>query len=454
MSFKYNESTMKRLLFFTFFLFVVSIVSFAYNKSEQITLAQTTDCDSYPHNWHQVQNNPQHTGFSNEILGSNVNTASWVHAFQPEKIYPQVQAIIYCGNVYVGTEMGNIYAFDAVTGEQRWKYTVGSPILSSVAASDNNIYFGSLDGNVYALKVDTTNPNGELVWKSDLPLKQRYGFSASPVIADGKVMLGREDGMFYAFDLQEDPAAPGVGKVLWSYPVNAAIYQTAAYNNGKVYFGAMDMHVYALNTNNGSSSWKSEELPGMAFKDYWPVITKGYVFIRSMNTGTNFFALSESNGQQTLTLPQSSGNTMNGTTTPPSIDRNGALVIPQTIPRPTGAACGSSNSGWGTYDIDTQQISSLLIDDRDICAGNGNNDETFNVSSAQNVILALHTMEQGASYTGVYNQDTRQWTIVLPKHTNAQMRPSTLGGGGNPPSISNGFYYHISAHNLIARDTN
>jgi hypothetical protein len=42
----------------------------------------------------------------------------------------------------------------------------------------------------------------------------------------------------------------------------------------------MDMRVYALDSRSGRIGWKSEPLPGAAFKDYWPVVYKDYVLVR------------------------------------------------------------------------------------------------------------------------------------------------------------------------------
>ena len=64
--------------------------------------AQTSTCDSYLHNWPQVGHDPQHTGYSPQPLGQNINNVAWVHPFQPDKVYPQVQPIIYCNKVFVG----------------------------------------------------------------------------------------------------------------------------------------------------------------------------------------------------------------------------------------------------------------------------------------------------------------------------------------------------------------
>ena len=93
--------------------------------------------------WPQVQGNPQRTGYSPEIIPSALKVL-WTHPFQPEKIYPQVQAIVVAGNAYVGTEMGNLYALNAEDGTQRWVFRAGAPILASVAVAEGRVFFGAL----------------------------------------------------------------------------------------------------------------------------------------------------------------------------------------------------------------------------------------------------------------------------------------------------------------------
>ena len=111
--------------------------------------------------WPQVQRDAQRTGHSPEVLGTDLQVA-WRHTFNPEKVFPQVQAIVYDGLVFVGTEMGRIYALNAQTGDQEWVYDVGAPILSSVAVADGRVFFGAMDGAVYALEASS----GSLVWRN------------------------------------------------------------------------------------------------------------------------------------------------------------------------------------------------------------------------------------------------------------------------------------------------
>ena len=443
--------------------------------------------------WPQVQRDQQRTGHSTETLGTGFAVA-WTHPFQPERVYPQVQAIVHRSTVFVGTESGNIYALDARTGSERWIFKAGGPILGSVAARNGTVFFGAMDGAVYALET----PSGSLAWKRQL---SRRGFSTAPVLADDLVMLGSRDGDFFAL-------SPDTGDVIWSYRAGAPILQTAAADAGRVFFGAMDMHVYALQTRDGTLAWKSERLPGTALKDYWPVVYRGKVLViptagtwdpgispafpfgwhddwnwisrngpivatgnlvqladvmyaqqavmdRYRSDPTAFtkslFILDEADGNESVVVPHFSAQTMHGATSPPAIDRDGMLVVPVMFIR----------SGWGRLDLNSQRIVDILFDGKDwngrplaagqLPAGAGNSDENLNVSTSANVVLGFHTQEMNANYTGAFDQNARRWIPISRGWTNGEMWNNTQGGGGNPASISDGMNYHISTHELIAR---
>lgn len=440
-----------------------------------------------PNDWPQVAKDPQRSGFSAETLGTNFQVR-WTKSFQPERVYPEVQAIIYSGQVFVGTEQGNLYALDATTGAQRWKFSAGSPILNSVAADAGIVYFGTMDGAVYGVNT----ANGTQAWKTQASEK---GFSTAPLLADNKLMIGGRDGKFYAFNLTN-------GQVIWTYDAGAPILQTAAFDQGKAFFGSMDMFVHGVNTANGTSAWKSAKIYGAAFRQYWPVVTAGKVIITpetklaasvglspgfpfawdssqlqtwlttngptvaagnlsqittamtpqanvvnayNANPGNYkilYNVLNTSNGQTALVFPHQDTLAHNGTKPPPCVDRDGRIVIPIDFVMST----------WARVDLNSQRIVDVLYDGTS--NGRGNLDENMDVTCAQNMILAYHIQESNAQYTGYFNQTTRRWTRADNGWRNGQMFNNTQSGGANPASISNGWVYHISVHELVARSTN
>ena len=56
------------------------------------------------------------------------------------------------GVVYFGSLDGNLYAVDIKTGQEKWKFKTKYWVLSSPAIADGVVYFGSFDGNLYAVK--------------------------------------------------------------------------------------------------------------------------------------------------------------------------------------------------------------------------------------------------------------------------------------------------------------
>lgn len=54
-------------------------------------------------------------------------------------------------NKQAGDTGGNIYVFNASTGATIWSYPVRNDVHSSAAIVDGVVYFGSDDGNFYAI---------------------------------------------------------------------------------------------------------------------------------------------------------------------------------------------------------------------------------------------------------------------------------------------------------------
>ena len=99
------------------------------------------------------------------------------------------------GVVYIGSDDGSLYAFNAQTGTQLWRVTTGSNINSSPAVVNGVVYVGSHDSNVYAFNART----GIQLWKA--PTGADIAMS-SPVVINSVVYIGSEDQNVYAFNAQ------------------------------------------------------------------------------------------------------------------------------------------------------------------------------------------------------------------------------------------------------------
>jgi outer membrane protein assembly factor BamB len=123
---------------------------------------------------------------------------------------------VYVGS-YVGTDRGKLVAFDRLTGQTKWVFDQCGPVYSSPCVDTNGvIYFGSLDGKVYAL-----NPDGSKKWE----IQTGGPVYSSPCIgSDGTLYIGSTDGKLYALTGCRfpfpfpTPIIPSLSKVHLLYP--------------------------------------------------------------------------------------------------------------------------------------------------------------------------------------------------------------------------------------------
>ena len=98
--------------------------------------------------------------------------------------------VVIGNTIYFGSDDGNFYALDVESGYMRWVFKSGAEINSIPFADKEKIYFGSKDGKLYALSLET----GEEVWHFQTGSQinsqvQRYG--------DYIVFVGDADAIYF-----------------------------------------------------------------------------------------------------------------------------------------------------------------------------------------------------------------------------------------------------------------
>jgi len=235
-----------------------------------LVLAMLAPGQSSPSDWPQLQHNPQRSGYTTESVVPPFRVA-WHREFPPERISREVQAVVYAGKVFVGTKSGNLYALGAKDGKEVWKFSAGSPILHTAACEDGKVMVAALDGAIYAVATET----GNLAWKFEGD--EGYGFSAAPLVAKAMVFIGQRGGAFFALNLKD-------GTLGWRVDIGAPIFNTAAYDDGKVFFCDEQLLVHCLDAATGKTIWKSDKLYGQSAKQFHPVVCNGLVLLRPMMT--------------------------------------------------------------------------------------------------------------------------------------------------------------------------
>jgi outer membrane protein assembly factor BamB len=153
--------------------------------------------------------------------------------------------VFYKGRVYApigqdpehGEGLGNLSCIDASkTGDITktgtiWSYNKIHRALSTVAISDGLLYAADFSGFLHCLDADTGKPYWVYDTKSHI-----WG---SPLLADGKVYVGTEDGDFLI--LQAGKTMKEVNKV----DMKSSLYSSPVVANGVLYI-ATPTHLYAI----------------------------------------------------------------------------------------------------------------------------------------------------------------------------------------------------------------
>lgn len=412
--------------------------------------------------WEQLACTPQRTGYTPDAIKAPFEFL-WEVAFEPELVATVVQPVVSGGRVFVPTLWGNVYAFDALTGEPLWTTPLTEPIVHTAAATGGRVFVASTDGKVYCLNA----ADGKPVWTFES--LSGKGFSTAPLLAEDRLFIADRAGIVYALTQAE-------GGLVWKRELGAPVFQSAAYNDGRVVVGDEAMFVHSLNAADGAELWRSERLWGRTMRPYWPVTHKGKIYIRTFiayyngakhfnplpfNWGSredlltlfddnpgfnlltshakflelgakardqwldfmtqnpsaqNLFCLDEATGAQPFIPMFFPCPQMSGMAYPPTVDRDGYLVAGTPF---TGCAgtWGRLNPETGVYEgvyFDERMLDSSLPNHHDH-SGSGNEDETVGTSCAGDAVFAMHIHENdtgSAHYTGAYDLETQRWTRI------------------------------------------
>ncbi len=119
------------------------------------------------------------------------------HLPQVQRSYTSTAPTVWDGKVFMATDNGIMYAFDAMRGKKLdWEFNAGKNnglhSTPSVAAKSGILYFGSQSGDFFAVDAKTTKE----VWRTKLG----GAIETSPWPGDGVVYVSCDDGFLYALE--------------------------------------------------------------------------------------------------------------------------------------------------------------------------------------------------------------------------------------------------------------
>ena len=258
------------------------------------------------------------------VVASNRPAGPWTAATD-DKIYSS--PLVDRGVVYIGSNDGHLYAFDADTGAQRWRYPTQGAVTSSPRIADGTLYVGGQDGFLHAVDVRT----GERRWATDtggpvhsspavagnlvavgsrantlLACDLRSGavlwelvrgdwFNSSPTIVDGVVYVGCRDHNVYGIDA-------ATGEQRWQYTTSSTVDSSPRVVGQSVYIGGDDYKVRSLGARTGAWIWDFTAQKGIVSS---PAVADGVLYVGSDDG--SLYALEADTGRQRWSYPTAGG---------------------------------------------------------------------------------------------------------------------------------------------------
>jgi len=148
--------------------------------------------------------------------------------------------VVVKNTVYFGSGDGNVYALDAGTGEQRWKFRTGDVVHASPAFANGVLFFGSWDSYFYAVDAASGKEKWRFHGGEDALMHNQVGFQSSPAVVDGVVYTGCRDSNVYALDAAS-------GKEKWRCNNELSwVNSSPAVVQGKVFFETSDTSLFRV----------------------------------------------------------------------------------------------------------------------------------------------------------------------------------------------------------------
>ena len=223
--------------------------------------------------------------------------------------------VVERGTLYFGSGDGNVYAVDAMTGVQRWMARTRGAVDSTPAVDQDLVFVLSFDGTLYALEAATGKHRWTFATEGErrfearglhgLAPKNQTFFDAwdmylsSPVAAQGAVYFGSGDGNVYAVEETS-------GALRWKFTTGGVVHASPAYDAGTIYVGSWDSYLYALDAASGREKWrfKTGEDPLMhnqvGFQSS-PAVARGIVYVGCRDA--HLYAVDAATGKQRWSLP-------------------------------------------------------------------------------------------------------------------------------------------------------
>jgi len=158
--------------------------------------------------------------------------------------------VVSAKSLFILKDDGVVTSIDKANGKARWAKNVGDLAASTphLDVPGERLFLTVLENNQggpgRAMAVSTNS--GNTIWSRDLPSRSE----SSPILANGLVYFGSEDGTVYALKAS-------TGAIEWTYQAAGEVKGGLALKEGRLYFGDYAGKVYAIRASDGAEIWQA-----------------------------------------------------------------------------------------------------------------------------------------------------------------------------------------------------
>jgi len=194
----------------------------------------------------------------------------------------------YENQIIAANALDGIISYDVETKSQKWRYPIRYGVESAGVVAGGMLFFGALDGAVYALNAD----NGQLIWR----FETKNEIVAEPLLNNGVIYILNAANALFALEASS-------GKQLWVYnrqetssKMTVRGSSRPTYHQGILYAGFSDGNLVALNAQTGSAQWEVFLNKNARFKDIdaSPFVDGDQIYVNSYDD--KLYCLSKSAG--------------------------------------------------------------------------------------------------------------------------------------------------------------
>jgi outer membrane protein assembly factor BamB len=139
-----------------------------------------------------------------------------------------------------------------------------APARSPAAPAEAVAFRGPSSNGVFPGELPARRPRAAWTFRSDGPI------NASPIWAEGLVVVGSADGGLYGIDAS-------TGRRKWRFATGGAVDGPAAYAEGRFFVESRDGNLYAVDAKTGREAWRLALGPDLPHKWGWDYLLSGPV---------------------------------------------------------------------------------------------------------------------------------------------------------------------------------